>query len=434
MAKWYKKYSDGTVERDYASENSEAVAGGMAMIFVPLILLGLLLVAAYVIIRLYAWNVLSVIIAFVAFTVLRNVLPIRSQGARRFLSLLVAIGIGFAGFQISGAHYYTVFEKSHYSADYIQALSDGSAPLLHEKLDGKGTVLATLAIGGKVKVNGVSRDRREYNITTPEGVTGWVEAGSFPADALPKKDGSLFDLVIKQDGKLVSDRLIAFDRDLMNLQPVLNEKYIIADKDGAGNNIFESFRGLTPAAQRMAIPVNLAVSTKWISGEDILKGKAPTDMTENPDIQVVLKSIIYGAECTIILVESAGIFDYRKTGEPLFDTIGDEHEKFMLSLVMQDLDNPGSTPVNVMDVIAYSQLADGKYGSTLALYSNSGIAGMALIFPPFKTRHFSITHTEPVMEKPGFVARTALSLLSKILKKGETEDFGAWDFPEVWVR
>jgi energy-coupling factor transporter transmembrane protein EcfT len=391
--------------------------------------------AVRVVIVYYTWNFVTCIIAFVVFTVLRIVLPIDSRAIRRLLALLIAAAIVFAGFMISRAHYYTFFEKSHYTADYIQSLGDGNAPILHDKRDGKGTALATLTPNGKVKVNGVTRDRLEYNITTPEGLTGWVEAAAFPPDALPEKDaGNVFAIVWKQDGKLVGEGFFSFDRDLMNLQPILNERYIVADKDGNGDNVFESFRGLRPAAQRMAIPVNLAVSTKWINGQDLLEGKDPADMTENPGVQVVLKSVIYGQECTIIVVESDGIVDFN-TGHSLFDMVNNDHEKFMRSLVIQDLDNSGSTPAAVLDAISYSQQANGNYAALWDI-GESGIAGMALVFPPLKTRHFSLIHTEQVAEKPGFAARTGLSLLAKILKRKPEnfDNYAAWDFPEVRVR
>jgi hypothetical protein len=203
------------------------------------------------------------------------------------------------------------------------------------------------------------------------------------------------------------------DRDLF----LARNRYI--DRNSSGGNYDGNF--LTVEAQRMAKPVNLEIPTMWGTIRDALYEKKPLEkMHEDPDRKIALRDILYAQDFTIITVESVAYGSYDLESK-LFEDTDAFSKGWEPSLQVTDLDTGE----------VYSLIP----GSSLYYWKKDGGGekpGRIYIFPPFKTQHFSLSHTQPRIEY-GFFAK----IIGKLVVKkdaDEAAEYADWNFPEVQVR
>jgi len=360
---------------------------------------------------------------------------------KRFLPRIIFLA-GIAVSIFTSINYYkTVYENPIFSADYVQALPDGSEPVVYKGRNGKGKELARLKAGEKIRVNGVTRDRLEYNIVTPDGKKGFVTVKAFPEDALPKNNGSniveVFKTYYSKDG-LYTDQYKSVDRDAKNILERADKEYFVKTDKGRYSE------RLTGRAQRAARAVNIKTTPAWF----YKKGNIAKEYIPKKEIDIVLKNIVYLDDCTIIMIELSNTFDRFTDNEgafleallPLGFGYGYRENKdrveYAESLVLRDLNVPDSEPVALMNGIRYTYNKDGDV--------NNNIYGIALIFPPFSSRNFSLTHSVPLnIKRPNPIKRffnSPIAFFQWLSKEGSDKIFlysaylTQWDFPEVRVR
>ncbi len=307
--------------------------------------------------------------------------------ARFWPSLIVACLVAFGSYKGAAAIYNSRYFPSVYCVDYVWKLPDGSMPKFYEKRKYGGAELEALTPGQWVKVNGITFDKKWFNVTTySTGTTGWVERGAFPkkaADWLFDRMGS--------DGSLI--RQIPIDRQAEEYTP----KYLDDKKFNA-------------ATLQKSVRVGATTPFMRISREDLKNG---TDTFSQSGMTVTLERIAYTPDCTMICLSLDTPDDYYK-----YQSLGHTFE----ALVAKDLDT-GAT----YDVIP------GKYRS--AEWEEGGKANVVLFFWPFASRHFSLTHTaHPQLDKRGGGLLGKLASVVSLGGKVQYEYFSDWNFPEVNVR
>jgi hypothetical protein len=158
-------------------------SGGMAGLVVGLIFIAVAGMLFYAGIRQYAFYVIPPMLLL-----LWTNIGLRLFGAytdkRVYIPTLIIIAGGVVSALFGMFIYYpNIVEPSPFEADYIV-----SEAALHPGRNGSGRA-TPLAVGEKVTVNGISRDREEFKITTAQRLKGWVPAAAFPEDAnLPPDD------------------------------------------------------------------------------------------------------------------------------------------------------------------------------------------------------------------------------------------------------
>lgn len=313
--------------------------------------------------------------------------------SRFWLALIAAAVVGFLGFKGVGAVYDSGdrYYPSEYCGDYIRKLPDGSTPKFTTKRDGRGDELPALKPGQWVRVNGISYKEDQYNITTWEGVTGWVEGAAFP------KDGAqwVFDR-FGSGGTML--REIPKDRQVESY----SKKYLESKNGGE----------MQPATLQQAIRVGAQTPFMELS-RDEFKKTGDTLFVES-GMTVTLERIVYAEGCTMIqisLTPKDNLYEYQSLGDT-FET-----------LQVKDLDT-GKT----FDVIP------GNYRRA-QWEDEGGKRHVVFMFWPFSSRRFSLTHTGyPQLDKHGggFIGR-----LASIVSFGgemETKYFTDWNFKEIKVR
>ena len=306
-------------------------------------------------------------------------------------------------------HFPTMF-----SADYVLELPDGTAPKVYQKRFQKGKVLGELEIDERITVNGISMDYKEYNITTASGITGWI-----PVAALPEDNAEMLAITIGVDGftgaETASDRLAVR----------LMKKYMDETKSE------ETLYGIHAVRYSYTMPqqvlnrssrVNLETPIMYISSKDYSDGGELMDSGH----KVTLANIVYAEDCTILYFSAMrNIEDPTMTwlrGAPA--NISD----WEMSLCATDLDTGEKWQVLPYNYsVSYTRLYEKDVPDTLTL-----------IFPPFKSRHFSLTHEiSPMPDRKnvdkGFTG--VIGFVADLTVRHDSDRFyNDWNFPEVRIR
>ena len=306
-----------------------------------------------------------------------------------------------------------------YSADYIQALPNGTTPKVYEKRFQKGKVLGELAVGERITVNGITMDYKEYNITTESGITGWITV-----DALPKDNAEM--LAIKLDIDGFEGAEIAMDRMLERLLEKYMDKKTLAE-DLKGNPIEFSYI-MSEASLSRSISVNLQTPLLHTTSKEYKNGGSLQDTGE----KVTFANILYAEDCTIIYVT----VPYKIGNGYLTSPSGEKSNtnEWQTGLIAKDLNTGETWQVLQAD---YRRKATSTIGN-----GDSRMATVAYFFPPFKSRNFSLTHDVLPMPALDAVKTNYGGLLGFIANQGGGGDgFGDksvnyydWNFPEVRVR
>ncbi len=338
--------------------------------------------------------------------------------------LMVALVIG--SYQIYARS--NLFFASMYSADYIQELPDGGAPTLYEKRFQKGDALADLTIGESVTVNGITMDYKEYNITTEDGVTGWVEAAAFSEEA-----AEMLAVTIGTDGFESSE--IQSDGRVVQLL----RKYMIEQVDV--ETVFwqevktYDYEDNPETIARMSKP-NVSAPLMLTNAQEILNGGG----LEDSGAEVTITGVLYAEDCTIIRLSCIRTYGESKFFANMAGARGNTNE-WKNALTVTDLDTGEKWPVMPFD---YWLTDEGG-----VVFSNDpdldSTEPVTFFFPPFASRHFSLTH-EGVLPHPdpdeGENVTTGygglLGLISNWtsgqgLKPDVEITFNDYNFPEVWV-
>jgi hypothetical protein len=272
-------------------------------------------------------------------------------------------------------YYPNVIEDSPFTHDHII-----TASAVHAGRNGGGRAKAQVAEGEKVIVNGVSRDRKEFNITTDAGVKGWIPAAAFPKDAADPVDNafkvaaSVFKsnkLLLARDLYGKNSESYGRDRDWRNVFTGVMGRYLeqkfeeYKKEDGStGYAWVGGAKGLTFEAMRMALTAGQTTPArvKKTTGKNVML-----------DTELTLKSVTYAPEVTMIQI--AETEETKETKETLFW----EDRALINSVVLKDLDT-GET----FRLWYYERVEVG--------YDNHSIYEYYFIYPPTKARHFSLSH------------------------------------------
>ena len=299
---------------------------------------------------------------------------------------------------------------SEYSVDYIQALSNGNAPLLYEKMDNKGKVIAELTVNEKVTVNGVNLRRNQFNITTAEGKTGWVELAAFPENA-----NEMLSINIGTDGVDTQD--IAIDRKVEQLMT----KYLEVDRNLNIESIPTDFYKMPASLLNRSLRINTQAPLLTVERKALKKGAE----LSNTGVNIILENIYYADDCTIL---------YLTVTDPKIWTIAGDvlnTNEWKKALTVKDLDTGSEYPL--MQAKRYYHRTY-KYEQV----GNNYVSSIVYFFPPFKSRHFSLTFNG-VSPAPDKNSKTGyggiLGLMSDATGLSRAYDyFFDWNFSEVRIR
>jgi len=344
------------------------------------------------------------------------ILRIRTKS--KAISALALWGILILGCTCSTFYYINGNVKfpTMYSADYVLAMPDGSKPSLYEKRHQKGNILAELSIDERVTVNGISMNYKEYNITTESGLTGWVVNDAFPKNAREML-GTSIDLGGHKSGQIQTDR---FTERLM-------EKYM--DKSPRSTalktgEVLEWKYSVSQNTINRSIRVNTQTPHLFLNSDDYKKGETLQDSGE----KVTFAHILYADDATIIYLTAPKI----RTNNVNISLSGAEGNTnaWKNGLIVTDL---------VTGDVYRALQAD--YTKTLGT-SNENLESILFFFPPFKSRHFSLTYEVEPMPDPdkikagysgllglayNFITNFSLSTSGGVM-------YSAWNFPEIRVR
>ncbi|ULQ59262.1 YihY/virulence factor BrkB family protein [Brucepastera parasyntrophica] len=349
--------------------------GGIASVGVIAIVAGLVamlvLIAAagfrgaFILLKTFWLYPLVVLAAIIVFALINKIL--RVPILNKILGLVAAVAICFFGFKGVTSYYgnSNMYFASIYSADFIQALSDGKAPALYGKRNKKGEVLAQLTVNQKVTVNGISFNLQEYNITTANGVTGWVERAAFPEDA-----ADMLAINIGLDG--IDSEEIAADRQTERLM----EKYLAVKRESIRMGVPVNYFAISDASLRRSISVNTKTPAQIVDRKAFKKeGAALADAGVN----VILENIMYADDCTLVYLSVTDTRYWALAGGPgALNTTA-----WQKALVVKDLDSGEEW-----------HLMQGDYSRSFNYdkVSNGYRSSVVFFFPPFKSRNFSLTH------------------------------------------
>jgi len=331
---------------------------------------------------------------------------LRIRVLNKILGILAAVAICFFGFKAVTSYYVNgnMYFASIYSADYIQALPDGTAPALNEKRNEKGVMLAELGIGEKVTVNGISLNKKEYNITTANGINGWI-----PLAALPEDNADMLSINISVDGFDSED--IAIDRQVERLM----ERYMDVKETGGGAYVVHREYTISQNTLNRSIRVNAQTPLMAVESKEFKKG---AELAES-GAAVTLENIVYADDCTIIYltVTDGNVRDLSGT----FNTTA-----WKKSLIVTDI---------VTGEIWPAMQADYKQTWRHEQVSNGYKSAIVFFFPPFKSRSFSLTHEVlPIVSKAQAGYGGILGLAASITSGGSAATYLDYNFPEVQVR
>ncbi len=398
-----------------------AMLGALIALVILIIAAGLR--AGWILAKALPLYTLAIVATIIVFAVVRSFLRIRFRG---LLAIVAAAAVGYFGWKGATAYYNNsnrVF-ASIYSGDYIQALPDGSAPKLYEKRNQKGTA-STLSVDEKVTVNGISFNLQEFNITTADGKTGWVERAAFPDDA-----DEMLALSVGLDG--VDAWEIGTDRQTERL---MGRFYDIEQKGGGKDPIsgydmveYKDYT-LKPAALGRFTRVGTKSPIVYLTPKAAKKGEGWVDN----GTKITLLGVAYESNCTVIaltITPGEVVKDKNVPYRWLAEGGGRNSPVWKSSLTVTDLDT-GQTWRTLP--------ADYTKASTIEGSLEKRKYTQLFFFPPFASRHFSLTHAEasPLPDgstKSGYGG--ILGLLSSATEmSGENSKFYFdWNFPEVTVK
>jgi len=334
-----------------------------------------------------------------------------------FVTLIVTAPLCWVSYKIYGRtskHFTTM-----YSADYIQALPDGSVPRLYEKRFQKGKVLAELSIDERVTVNGITINSKEYNITTQNGITGWVVR-----DAFPKNAAEMLGIAIDVGG--FDQQEVQTDRFVERLM----EKYMdkIVTRQSMKGVPLEYRYEVSQDMLNRSIRVNVQTPYLHLTSAEYREGGTLRDIGE----KVTLANILYADDATIIYVTAPRL---RKNDMNMcLSGAQGNTNAWRNGLIV--------TCLNTGEVYRALQ---ADYWKTHNIVSASGqptISGNVFFFPPFKTRHFSLTREVLPMPVQDEIKEGYGGLLGLINNFGAGNfsrasgavNYNHWEFPEVRVR
>ncbi|QQO07650.1 hypothetical protein [Breznakiella homolactica] len=390
-----------------------------ALIAVVILVLGAGFRGALIAAKTFWLYPLVILVGIIVFAIIKTKAPIL-KGLLGFLAAAAVIVFGCMG----ATRYYQNSERysaSYYSGDYIQALPDGSVPKLYEKRHQKGAT-TELALDEKVIVNGISFDKSEFNITTANGVTGWVELEAFPEDAR----GTLA-INLGLDG--VDSEDVAIDRQTERLMARfydVEEKGGNVDPKGYVSVKYKEYTLKSNVLNRFT-KVNVETPFLYLFPKAYKKGE---DFMDN-GVKLKLAGVAYENDCTVLYMT----VNYNTTNDknipyywlpygPINTNAWKE------SLTVTDLDTGEKWTVLQADYKKIWSYADTGSGPTNSLTTQM------FFFPPFKSRHFSITHEAdalPGKKKAGYGG--ILGLLSSMTGMSSLGDiYFDYEFPEVRVR
>ncbi|MDL2229886.1 hypothetical protein LJC14_06515, partial [Treponema sp. OttesenSCG-928-L16] len=362
-----------------------AMAGGLgqiaiiaivgALIAVVILVLGAGFRGVWIAAKTFWLYPLVILAGIIVFAIIKTKAPI----LKTLLGLLAAAAVIIFGCMGATRYYQNSnrYFASFYSGDYIQALPDGSVPKLYEKRHQKGAA-TELALDEKVTVNGISFDKSEFNITTAAGVTGWVELETFPEDA---RDMLAINLGL--DG--VDSEDVAIDRQTERLMARfydVEEKGGNVDPKGYVSLKYKEYTLKSNVLNRFT-RVNVETPFLYLFPKAYKKGEDFMDA----GVKLKLAGVAYERDCTVLHLTA----NYKTTGDDKnfpyywlpYGPINTNAWKE--SLTVTDLDTGEKWTVLQADykkIWSYETSADNKNHSTTQMF----------FFPPFKSRHFSITH------------------------------------------
>lgn len=390
-----------------------ALLAGLLSILVLVLVAGIR--GAWILSKVFWLYPIVVLIAILAFIFIKKSLRTSIPILNFLLAFVLAAAICFLGFK--GANFYYGNTDMHfaaiYSDDFVQALPDGKAPVVYEKRDKKGNVIAELSINEKVKVNGISFDKQEFNITTADGKSGWVERAAFPEDA-----ADMLAITVGLDG--IDSNEIGIDRQTERMI----EKYLEVKKELIVMDVPTKFYGMSDAILRQSAKVNAKAPLMYVDRNAFKDGGELSDA----GVKIVLENILYANDCTLLYLtvtdntpESKGIRIW-----PLAESLN--VTDWQKSFVVKDLSTNETFPLMQGDYSRsfYYDKIDGGYKSNIVFF-----------FPPFKSKHFSLTHNG-VSPLPDDKSKTGyggiLGLMSKLTGQDRASDFYFdYNFPDVRV-
>ena len=351
--------------------------------------------------RLYPVALALALVLSIALFILLGKKGFNKRGRLCFIAFILLTVLGFFG---ATGIYNTanIYFPAQYMADYILADSDGSLPVFSSRRGGKGETLSALSAGQRVTVNGISFNKKDFNITTKDGVTGWVAAAAFPANA---RDW-IFDQA-ETSGEVSVD--IQKDR----LLEQLARRYLNEETKG--------YFTMSDRVLRNMIRVNAEAPIYFLSGTEHRNSRrGETSELRNTGDKVTLTHIAYAPDCTIIWVAA------RKPSDPAIFSY-DLHGWF------NSREWRTSLFVTCLDTGERWQVIQGDY--TITSYTGDDFSSTLFFFPPFRTRHFSLTFEAsplPPRRQAGFGGM--FGWLSRVIGRGGMVEYIDYSFPEVRVR
>jgi hypothetical protein len=296
--------------------------------------------------------------------------------------------------------------------------------ILYEKRNQKGAKLAELAPDEKVIVNGISFDKREFNITTAATAvtgtaaaaakTGWVTRDAFPANA-----ADMLGITLGLDG--IDGEEIAVDRQTERLFA----KYLEPARQLQRDDEKVTYYKMSKDTLNRATKVNVTTPLLRLDLKQYKDGAA-APVPAGADL--ALTHILYAEDCTLIRL---AVTDPAEKGTRIWSLPGGINTAaWKKSLAIRDLvaGNGETWPLLAGDYARafYYEKTKNGYATEITLF-----------FPPFKTRHFSLTHSGvtplPPRENTGYGG--IMGLMSDKLDAGNGEKYYFdYNFPEVRVK
>jgi hypothetical protein len=415
MSEHYESESQSKVRQKFEREQAKML-GGLASV-APIVMIGGVIALAILIlftglraalILLKTFWLYPVVLVFAIFlsAFIKRKVPI----LKTMVGILVFVGVCVFGCMGVTSYYSnSKLFPSVYSADFIQALPDGKVPVLYEKMNNTGAVIAELSVGEKVTVNGVNLRRDNFNITTAEEKTGWVELAAFP-----EHSNEMLAISVGLDG--IDSEEIAVDRQV----ELLMKKYLAVDSTLNRADVPTDYYKMSGDTLHRSTRVNAQTPYLSVERKEFRKG---ADLAET-GFNLVLENILYADDCTVIhlsvtapkgmLLAEGGILNLTA---------------WQKALVAKDLDTGEEYPLMQGD---YSRANNEEQ------IEGNRKSNVVYFFPPFKSRHFSLTHNS-VSPLPDSEKKTGyggiLGLLSSLTGGDRASDYYFdWNFPEVRVR
>jgi hypothetical protein len=313
---------------------------------------------------------------------------------------------------------------SMYCADYIlpktgATAGDATPFILYEKRNQKGAKLAELAADEKVIVNGISFDRREFNITTIAAAgaaakTGWVTRDAFPADA-----ADMLGITLGLDGMEGGE--IAVDRQTGRLFAKYLEPVRQLQRGDEKATYYKMSKDTLDRATKVGV-------TTPLLRLDLKQYKDGAAALAPAGAGLALTHILYAEDCTLIRL---AVTDPAEKGARIWSLPGGINAAaWKKSLATRDL---GAGAGETWPLLAGDYVRSFYYEKT----KNGCATEITLFFPPFKSRHFSLTHGGvtplPPREKTGYGGIMGF-MAGKLGAGGDGAYYMDYNFPEVRVK